>query len=269
MNELKRILVRMMRPDGHRHLSMTDATLCKKCEPKVRAAKELYDKVVRKEPEILVRKKPEFKPSEELKEMWDNLQDRVKNDTLYKKHLERSFKGTVQEQNEEADKVNSGFYEKNTDWKKTSIISPIQMNKQEQDIAELNTIVKAIIAPSKISGVGVMAIRDIMKGEKIYADRMSKLYHIPYGSFGKLFPDVREIITERWPHVVSGEAFIYPDARLLSFMNHSSDPEKINYDPVTDCALMDIPAGAEILEDYRIVPNWKEIYHWIDTVDMV
>jgi len=258
----------MMRPDGHRHLSMTDATLCKKCEPKVRAAKELYDKVVRKEPEILVRKKPEFKPSEELKEMWDNLQDRVKNDTLYKRHLERSFKGTVQEQNEEADKVNSGFYEKNTDWKKTQmpIVSPIQMNKQEQDIAELNSLTKATLGVSKVHGIGVIALRDIMKGEKIYADRMSKLYHIPYGSFGKLFPEVRKIILERWPHVVSNEGFIYPDARLLSFMNHSDTP---NYDPVTDCALTDIPANSEIFEDYRIVENWKEIYPWIEDKDVV
>ena len=121
MNKFKAQIIGMMRPVGHKHFSMTDAALCKECQPKVQAAKELYDKVVRRSPEVLDRAKPTFKPSEELKEMWDNLQERVKYDKMYKKHLELSFKGTVEEQNKEADKVNKGFYEKNSDWGKTQL----------------------------------------------------------------------------------------------------------------------------------------------------
>ena len=101
----------------------------------------------------------------------------------------------------------------------------------QDEINELNSIIKARIGVSKIHGVGVIAIRDIEKGEMIYADRMPRIYKIPYGSISKLFPEVRGIVLERWPLIINGEKFIAPDARLLSFMNHSSDDAKINYDP--------------------------------------
>ena len=111
----------MMRPDGHRHLSFGDATLCRRCQPKVLGAKQLYDKVVRSNPEVLVRAQPKFKPSDELKEMWSGLQERVKYDKLYKKHLDLSFHGTLDEQNKETDRVNAGFYEKNSEWRKEQL----------------------------------------------------------------------------------------------------------------------------------------------------
>ncbi|MEK6880164.1 MAG: SET domain-containing protein, partial [Nanoarchaeota archaeon] len=68
---------------------------------------------------------------------------------------------------------------------------------------------------------------------------------------------VREMILERWPCVINGSKFIFPDARLVSFMNHSFS---VNYDPLTDTALKDIKAGEEILEDYTKMPNWEEIW---------
>ena len=107
----------------------------------------------------------------------------------------------------------------------------------QDEINELNSIIKARIGVSKIHGVGVIATRDISKGEMVYADRMPKVYQVPYGSMSKLFPEVREIILERWPSIINGGKFIAPDARLLSFMNHSEDP---NYDPITDTALRKI-----------------------------
>lgn len=116
--QFKKIVVDMLRPDGHTHISMEDALLCKKCQPKVLAAKQMYDKAVAKDPMLVIREKPKFKPSEELQGMWGQLQERVKYDKLYKKHLEKSFHGTIEEQNLEADRVNSGFYEKNSDYKK-------------------------------------------------------------------------------------------------------------------------------------------------------
>lgn len=85
---------------------------------------------------------------------------------------------------------------------------------------------------------------------------MPKIYTIPYGSFGKLFPEVKKIILERWPSVVNGSSFIYPDARLVSFMNHGL----ANYDPMTDTALHDIIKGDEILEDYKLMANWEKVW---------
>src|SRR3990167_2308272 len=132
------------------------------------------------------------------------------------------------------------------------------MNNQEQAIAQLNTIIKANLGVSKVNGIGVIALRDIKKGEKIYADRLPSIYHIPYGSIRKLFPEARKIILERWPSIVNGSKFIYPDARLLSFMNHSEIGH--NYDPLTDTAECDIFEGEEILENYKSMPNFEKVW---------
>src|SRR3990167_7087634 len=132
------------------------------------------------------------------------------------------------------------------------------MNNQEQAIAQLNTIIKANLGVSKVNGIGVIAVRDIKKGEKIFADKLPSIYHIPYGSIGKLFPEARKIILERWPSIVNGSKFIYPDARLVSFMNHSVAGH--NYDPLTDTAECDILKGEEILENYKLMPNWEKVW---------
>ena len=132
----------------------------------------------------------------------------------------------------------------------------------QDEINELNSIIKARIGVSKIHGVGVIATRDISKGEMVYADRMPKVYQVPYGSMSKLFPEVREIILERWPSIINRGRFIAPDARLLSFMNHSEGDES-NYDPATDTAIRDIKKGEEITENYKTMENWSKIYSWL------
>src|SRR3990167_5200909 len=131
------------------------------------------------------------------------------------------------------------------------------MNRQEQEIIKLNSEVKANLGVSRIHGIGVVAIRSIAKGDKLYADRMPNIYQIPYGSISKLFPEVKKIILERWPSIVNGSKFIYPDARLVSFMNHSDSP---NYDPITDTAICAIMEGEEITEDYKLMPNWEKVW---------
>ena len=120
---------------------------------------------------------------------------------------------------------------------KQTIVSPEDINKT----------VLATIRPSKVEGVGVFAIQDIKKGERMY------LRWNPMGmlqtTLSKLKPEVRKIIEQRWPIVKDGYPFIHPheDANHLSFMNHSSD---CNYDDKNDVALKDIRRGEEILEDY-------------------
>lgn len=128
---------------------------------------------------------------------------------------------------------------------------------QDQQIWALNSQIKAELGVSKIDGVGVIAVTNIGKGEKVYADKMPSIYTLSYGNFSKLFPYVRDVILKRWPSVVNGSKFIYPDARLVSFMNHSSNP---NYRPETDEASRDIKIGEEILEDYTKMPNWEKVW---------
>ncbi len=119
------------------------------------------------------------------------------------------------------------------------------------EIDELNEIVRCTLKPSKIHGIGVFAMRDILEGEKLYCrpDEL-KMYSIPYTEFKDLRPEVRNLIESRWPRVVEEIPFVLPDVLLISFMNHSIDA---NYDPKTDCALRNISKGEEITEDYRIL----------------
>lgn len=134
------------------------------------------------------------------------------------------------------------------------------MTNQEQ-IAYLNKIVKTRIAPSDIQGVGVFALRDIEKGEKLYANLFPQLYSLSYANFGKLLKEVKQLLLERWPQVINGSKFAYPDTNIQAYMNHADDP---NYDGQTDMALRDIKEGEEITEDYRKVPNYKKAYPFLD-----
>ena len=124
-------------------------------------------------------------------------------------------------------------------------------------IDELNIQIKATVGVSKIHGVGVMALRKIRKGELVYANALPKIYRIPFGSLGKLFPEVRKVILDRWPSIVNDSVIVAHDVRLVSLMNHSPDP---NYEPETDTALRDVEDGEEITEDYTKMPNWENIW---------
>ena len=132
-------------------------------------------------------------------------------------------------------------------------------------IDKLNAEATLRLAPSPIHGVGVFALRDIPQGQRLYADQLPGLYKIPYSSFGKLFPEVRQEVLERWPQVVNGSKFIYPHTRMQAYMNHSDDP---NYDATTDTALRDIRAGEEVTEDYRRIASYQQVYPWL-TDDML
>ena len=140
------------------------------------------------------------------------------------------------------------------------------MNKQDEEIIELNSTVKCKLGPSKIHGVGVIAVQDIQKGDRLYCssieERFKKFYSIPWGSRNKLFPEVRDLITDRWASWVNGSKFTHPhtDAWLILYMNHSED---YNYEPSTDCAIKDIPINTEILENYCRMENATRVYSWL------
>lgn len=66
-----------------------------------------------------------------------------------------------------------------------------------RDIDYLNSVVKLRIAPSSVHGVGVFAVRDIAKGQKLYADLAPFPYKMTPGYFSKLFPEVQALLLER------------------------------------------------------------------------
>lgn len=135
------------------------------------------------------------------------------------------------------------------------------MSGQDDQLDELNSRVLVRIAPSKVHGVGVFALRDIPAYEKLYADITPVLYTLPYSSFGKLFPEVKQFLLERWPQIVNGSRFCYPDTRIQAFMNHSN---QANYDAFNDEMLMDVKTGEEITENYMLIPNWQLVHPWLD-----
>ena len=142
----------------------------------------------------------------------------------------------------------------------TEWLSPLS---KENQITELNSEVRCKLGQSKTHGVGVFAIRDIKWGDKCYCrpTMIPRFYNIPFGSLSKLFPEVKELVLQRWASVVNGSIFCSPndDAHLLMFINHTANPKKLNYDVVSDTALKDIPAGTELFEDYRVMTNWAKV----------
>lgn len=138
---------------------------------------------------------------------------------------------------------------------------------QEETAALLNTIVVTRIAPSPVHGVGVFAIRDLQAGRRLYLDAVPQVHRISKGNLGKLFPEVRQILTERWPRVFIDSVVAYPDARYQAYVNHS---ENYNYDCLTDTLIEDVKAGEEITENYRHIEGWKDAHgSWLKEDEVV
>lgn len=153
--------------------------------------------------------------------------------------------------------------------KKKPVLSPIQPlhqtkkhkeSKFKQAIDVLNEIVKIRLAPSKIHGVGVIAMRDLKKGEKLNADSIPHQFDLPYKKFHKLKPEIREILLGHFPLIVKGSHFMYPVTKMTAFLNHSDDP---NYDGKEDITLREVKAGEEITENYRLIDGWEIVYPWL------
>ena len=138
------------------------------------------------------------------------------------------------------------------------------MTRSEQ-VLYLNTTTKVKLAPSKIDGVGVFAIRSIKKGDRCFVRRMKhdtqQIFDLTYSALQEVDEDIRELILGRWPNIVNGGQFYHPndDQRLNSFVNHG----EANWNPLNDTALTDINAGDEILLDYKTVENYQQIYKFL------
>lgn len=132
--------------------------------------------------------------------------------------------------------------------------------KLDDQVILLNDIVKIKLAPSKIHGVGVFAMEDIKKGDKLYTDIIPHQFDLPYSRFNELKPEVRDLILGQFPLIVQGSHFMFPITKSSGYLNHSDTP---NYDGKNDVALQDIAKGEEITEDYRTINGWEEVFVWL------
>lgn len=120
----------------------------------------------------------------------------------------------------------------------------------------LNNTVWCRLGPSKLGGIGVIAIRKILKGTVLTDYTINDalngkkpiIFRFEAIEFDQLKPEIKDIILDRMTHI-KGQTniFISPnfDQVLRSFMNHSYDP---NSDGVV--ALKDIEQGEEVTENY-------------------
>lgn len=134
--------------------------------------------------------------------------------------------------------------------------------KWKESIEALNDTVNTKLASSPIHGVGVFALRDIKKGERMYQNTIPNTFDLPYSKFGKLRKEVKEMLLQFFPFkaVDVDATFWYPVNSMQAYMNHSDKP---NYDAIKDVALKDIKAGDEVTEDYRKIEGWEKVYPFI------
>lgn len=98
---------------GHRHESMDDATKCDYCSVKFAKAKKEITRLMKTYPEKFVRKEVET-PDIAMENMGDMLEERVKDDPLYREHLRLLAHGTPEEKAREIKRFQSGYYERHT-----------------------------------------------------------------------------------------------------------------------------------------------------------
>jgi len=138
----------------------------------------------------------------------------------------------------------------------------------EGQILELNATVRCVLKPSQVHGIGVFALKNTKKGERLYcchrAGDIKQVFTLRFKDLERIDPEIREIIMGRWATVVLDKPFLSPnyDQLLRSFMNHA-EYGVANYHALSDQALRDVKAGEEILEDYTLMPQWEKAHPWL------
>ena len=110
------------------------------------------------------------------------------------------------------------------------------------------------LAPSKIAGIGVFAIRDIPKNKKVFAGETSKLVWYSKKEVEKLDPEIQRLYEDFC--ILEGDKYGAPDnfnnLSIGWFLNHN--PRNPNIRCNRDCeyvSLRPIKKGEELSVDYQ------------------
>ena len=125
----------------------------------------------------------------------------------------------------------------------------------------LNSTVYCTLKPSPLHGIGVFAIRDIPKGQRIEKEA-DGYFEITDEEFERILPEIQKEILERTVFI-DGEPLAFESPNNIcdfrSFMNHSDTP---NTDGLY--ALRYIERGEELTEDFTSmahIPHWRTKEH--------
>ena len=136
------------------------------------------------------------------------------------------------------------------------------MNK-EQILKELAHETFVTLKPSTIHGIGVFALKDIPKGcRDIFSRNEINWVKIPITDVEQL-PDHSKNLVETYclydedHYFVPSHGFKMVD--MVNYLNHSSEPNIVPIDEGEQYeALFDIPAGTELLVNYKMLVETNE-----------
>jgi SET domain-containing protein len=127
---------------------------------------------------------------------------------------------------------------------------------KEAILKELCEQTFATLRPSPIHGIGVFAIRDIPKGcRTIFSKDHGKWIKVPIPEIEQLPAHARDLVETYC--VFDDENYFIPDygfklMDIVNYLNHSSTPNiRSIHEGEEFEALVDIPAGAELLINYN------------------
>lgn len=121
------------------------------------------------------------------------------------------------------------------------------MNPYATTADQLNSEVFCRHAPSKINGVGVIAIRPIPKGTRynpMWNEFRQQMFSISHEEWRKVKPEIQDIILSSGAfndHDANHYICAHPNYNHTFFVNHSDDPNTKD-----GVALRDISPGEEI-----------------------
>jgi SET domain-containing protein len=136
---------------------------------------------------------------------------------------------------------------------------------KEQLLQELSHETYVALKPSAVHGIGVFAIVDIPKGcRKIFSKGVGEWVKLPIADVEKLPGHSRSLIETYC--LYDEDHYYVPDygfkvMDIVNYLNHSSAPNIASVNEGEDFeAMVDIPAGTELLVDYTRLADHLEDY---------
>jgi SET domain-containing protein len=131
---------------------------------------------------------------------------------------------------------------------------------KEELLKELSQETYVTLKPSPVHGIGVFAITDIPSGcRDLFSKNVGSWIKLPITDVEKLPAHSRSLVEtyclyDEQEYFVPDYGFKVMD--LVNYLNHSSQPNVLSVnDGEYFEALMDIPAGAELLINYGDIVN--------------